>query len=346
MSSASVKKIDTNHIDPSKLPDPDYGPPPLPAGFPRWKYFAWDGWQMEIPVDWDLGAIETGPKGGFFRIDDEFEPRILIRWQPMRGQFDTRKSIERHFKTHYPAQKGQGPAPEPLIGASLPGLSKPFRELDYETYSVMLGDQRAVGVAAFCSKCERAFIIEMHLTEKGGAGERLIAKVLASLTDHSTSEKNRWEFFGVSCDLDADLNPASHSFKQGRIGFSVTRRGQRVNLDRWTFADIHMAKRDLKGFLHENLLKKRNMPYCSIDESEIMGHPACLFYTRKKLLDPLWKVLRVIFRLREPSYRCGYIWHCNTSNRIFMLVLGSNKHKDIDHLKSIVEDVRCCKVIY
>ena len=84
--------------EPTTLPKPDFGPPPLPPGFPRWKHFAWDGWDIQIPVDWDLGALQVTPKDGYFRLDDEFEPRLMVKWQILKGAFSPEKAIERHFR--------------------------------------------------------------------------------------------------------------------------------------------------------------------------------------------------------------------------------------------------------
>jgi len=328
------------------LPDPDYGPPPLPAGFPRWKHFAWDGWQLETPVDWDLGALETGPKGGYFRLDDEFEPRLMVRWQPLAGKFDPERAIERHFKKQRRSSGKSGTAPLLKIGASLPGLRKAFKDLDYETYSLEDGEERSLGLAAFCPKCKRAFIAEMTTTKTGGAGERLIKRVLSSLRDHARGKLARWEVFGLSVDLPASLRGVRHTFNQGYVGFSAAERGTRVDVSRWTLANMHLAEVNLREFLGRHLLKKRDMPPVSVEDVIVQSHPACLFHTRKRLLEPVRARLRKVITVRKPAYRTGFIWHCVDSNRIIMLVLGSSKPADIGAARLAASRLRCCKVVY
>jgi len=328
------------------LPQPDSGPAPLPSGFPRWKSFAWDGWQAEIPVEWDLGALEVSPKGGYFRIDDEFEPRLMVRWQPLKGNFDPEKAIARHFIRNYPSISKNHPDVRPRIGASLPGLSKTFRGLDYKTYSLRFEDHRSVGLAAHCPDCQRAFVAEMNTTEKGGAGERLIRRVLGTFSDHPRGKLKRWEFFGLSLDLPRSLTPVAHRFNQGYLYLSVAEPGTRVDVSRWTLANIHMAKVDLEKFLHLHFLKKRNAPRFKTEEAFIHSHKGVLFHTSRKYFEPARAFLRRTLRFRQPAYRTGMLWHCTASNRLLLFQLGSNKARDVGTLRLMASRLRCCKVIY
>jgi hypothetical protein len=329
-----------------QLPDPDRGPPPLPPGFPRWKHFGWDGWQVQIPVDWDLGALDVSPRGGYFRLDDEFEPRLVVRWQPVKGDFDPEKAIERHFKKNYPRLSAADGGPVPRIGASLPGLSKTFRELQYQTYSLDLDEVRSMGLAAHCPKCSRAFVAELTAAPKGGAGDRLAKRVLGSLSEHSSGRLNRWEFFGLSFDLPSTLQAASHRFNQGYVSLAATEPRRRVELSRWTLANMHLAGRDLEKFLNLHFLKKRNVPPMITAAVSVNSHPGVHFHNRQRMLEPARAVFRKSLRVRNPAYRTGLLWHCEQSNRIIMVQLGSNRANDIGAARLIASRVRCCKVIH
>jgi hypothetical protein len=328
------------------LPQPDAGPPPLPKGFPRWKHFAWDGWDMEVPVEWDLGALEIAPKGGYFRIDDEFEPRLMVRWQPLSGNFDPEKAIERHFKKNYPALFKDNSVAAPRIGASLPGLRKALKDLDFKTYSVNFPDHRSVGLAAHCPQCERAFVAELNITQTGGVGERLIKRILGSFRDHPTGKLTRFEVFGLSVDLPSSLKAVKHRFNQGFVSISAAESGMRVDVSRWTLANIHLGTVDLEKFLMLHLLRKRNTPPIKTEQGFIQSHKAIIFHTRKHLLEPARKVIRKALRFKQPSYRTGIIWHCPNSNRIFLFQLGSNKPADRGTARLLASRVRCCKVLY
>jgi hypothetical protein len=329
-----------------RLPDPDLGPPPLPPGFPRWKYFAWDHWQVEIPVDWDLGALETGPKGGYFRLDDEFEPRLMVRWQPLAGNFDPEKAIQRHFKKNYPVLAKSDTKVRPKIGASLPGLRKAFKGLTYETYSLTFDEHRSVGLAAHCPKCARAFVAEMNTTQEGGAGERLIKRVLGSFHDHPGGKLARWEAFGLSLDLPESLRAVNHRFNQGYVSISAAEPNRRVDVSRWTLANMHLAKVDLQKFLNFHLLRKRDMPPITTSDAVVQSHKAVLFHTKRRLLEPARKVLRKALRFKQPAYRTGLIWHCTRSNRIILFQLGSAKPADVGAARLLASRVRCCKVMH
>ncbi len=328
------------------LPEPDSGPAPLPSGFPRWKHFAWDGWQAEVPVDWDLGALELTPRGGYFRIDDEFEPRLMVRWQPLKGKFDPEKAIERHFKKNYPSLPKEDQRTRPRIGASLPGLSKTFKKLDYMTYALEFAEHRSVGLAAHCPQCERAFVVEMNTTQTGGGGDRLIKRVLGSFADHPSGNLKRWEFFGLSLDLPSEMTALAHRFNQGYLSLSAAQPAMRVDVSRWNLANMHLASINLEQFLNLHLHRKRNAPRYQTKQACIQSHKGVVFHTKKRILEPARAAVRKTLRVKQPAYRTGMIWHCTNSNRVIMFQLGSNKPNDVGTLRLLASRVRCCKVIY
>jgi len=328
----------------ARLPEPDWSPPPLPPGFPRWKRFAWDGWDVEIPVDWDLGALEVSPKGGYFRLDDEFEPRLMVKWQPLGGRFDPEKAIARYFKK----QPRTGEL-RPRLGASVPGISKTFKGLEYETYtvaSVSSPTRSSWGVSAHCPKCQRAFVVEMGTDSRSGDSERLVSRVLGSLRDHSADKLTRWEAYGLSLDLPGELRAAGSRFHQGFVSLTASARGQRVEVCRWTLAAVHLAGRDLRSFLNTYLAKARNLPRLKIEPAAVMSHPGCTFHSPRRLFEPARARVRQTLALYNPAHVTGLIWHCADTNRIFMLTLGSNQPNDMGAARLLASRVRCCKVVY
>ncbi|HOX06136.1 MAG TPA: hypothetical protein PK280_07025, partial [Planctomycetota bacterium] len=173
-----------------RLPEPTFEPPPLPPGFPRWKRFAWDGWDLTIPVDWDLGAIEFGPKGGFLRLDDEFEPRLMLKWQPIQHGFDPAKAIEKYL-----GKRLKGGDAKPRLGAAIPGIREALKGMEHETYTLVTSSQptyKAWGLSAYCPRCRRAFVVEMSTDSRVDDSERQVARVLGSLREHTDERLTRW----------------------------------------------------------------------------------------------------------------------------------------------------------
>lgn len=328
------------------LPEPDFGPPPLPPGFPRWKVFGWDSWEVDIPVDWDLAAIETTPKGGYYRLDDEFEPRLMVRWQHLTGRFDAEEAIKGYLKKQGKALARSGKRMDSRIGANLPGISRAFKGLDYQTYSLSVDGRYSVGVSALCPRCDRAFAAEIS-AERSPAGDRLISRVLGSLRDHPEGNEARWEVYGVSADLPSTLRAAGRSFRQGLMSFSVEESGRRVDIARWTLAATLLAgKADLRSFLVAHLEKTRGLPRLNMEPAVVMSHQACAFHTYTRTLESARQRLRRALRLHAPAHISGLIWHCQTSNRIFMLTLATNRHRDLAEARLLASRIRCCKVMY
>lgn len=326
------------------LPEPDFSPPPLPPGFPRWKHFAWDGWDLEIPVDWDLGALDASPKGGQFRLDDEFETRLMVKWQPLRGRFDPLKAIERYLRGRVKKARLT-----PDLGASVPGIRDAFKDMAYETYTLTSPDsphRKSWGVSAYCRNCSRAFVVEMTTDSRAGTGERQVARVLGSLRDHAAGKLARWEAYGLSLDLPAELRAAGSRFTQGLVSLTAAERGRRVEVCRWTLAGIHLANSDLRKFLTAYLSRIRNTPRLKIEEVAVQSHAGLQFHSPRRMLDGARTGLRKKLAIYTPAHQTGLLWHCTSSNRIFLLTLGSNQANDIGAIRLLASRVRCCKVIY
>jgi hypothetical protein len=326
------------------LPEPDFRPPPLPPAFPRWKHFAWDGWCVEIPVDWDLGALEVSPQAGYFRLDDEFEPRLMVKWQPIRGDYDPRKAIERYLR-----KTVKKAAVDAKLGAPVPGISGAFKHLEHETYTLAPPGQphrKSWGISASCPKCQRAFVVEMTTDSRAGGSERQVARVLGSLLEHSEDKLARWEAYGLSFDLPVELRAAGSRFSQGLVSMAAAERGRRVEVTRWTLASAQLSGRDLRAFLESYLKQVRNTPRLTIGEAAVLSHPGLHFHSNRRVLESVRTGLRKALALYQPVHQTGLIWHCVPSNRIFMLALSSNQPNDIGAARVLASRVRCCRVLY
>jgi len=296
-------------------------------------------------VDWDLGALETQGGAGYFRLDDEFEPRLMVKWQPLKGRFDPEGAIRRHFKKRRKDLERAGLRAEPRIGAPLADTRRALKGFDYQTYAIESGEHTLLGVAACCRQCTRAFVAELH-SAPGQAADRLVGRVLGSLREHPEGKLARWEFFGVSADLPAELRAAGRRFQQGLVSFAAAERGRRVELCRWTLANVHLASADLRWFLGAYLAKSRGLPRLAIEPAAVMSHPGLVFRSARRILEPVRARLRRGLGVYNPAHVTGLVWHCTASNRIFMLTLGSNQANDIGAARLLASRVRCCKTMY
>jgi hypothetical protein len=325
-----------------RLPEPIFAPPPLPSGFPRWKHFAWDGWDVTIPVDWDLGALAASPKGGSFRLDDEFEPRLTVKWEPVRGRFDPRESIVRYLRKRTKSGDVRSD-----LGAPVPGIREAFRGLDHETYvlsSPSAPTWRSWGISAYCHHCRRAFMLEMSTDSRAGDSERLVARLLGSVRDHAEGQLARWEAYGLSFDLPAELHAAETRFHQGFVSMAAAERGRRVEVARWTLAGTHLARTELRGFLAAYLARTRHARRLTIEDATVLSHPGLELCSPRRMLDHIRTGIRHKLAIYRPAHLTGLIWHCAVSNRILMLTLASNHQHDIGTARLLASRVRCCKV--
>lgn len=336
---------------PVALPEPVTGPPPLPPGFPRWKHFAWDGWDLEVPVDWDLGALEIGRAGeGYFRLDDEFEPRLTAKWKPADGRFDPDRAVDDYLRKQVKALGKAGLTPEVRKGQPLPGGKHLLKEARYQSYALEVAGRRSIGVAAHCPQCRRSFALSINVAGGGGGeGDRLVQRIMQSLRDHPEPGKAlaRWELYGLSAQLPVELRAAAHKLTQGFVSFAAFAPPRtRVELGRWSLAGMHLAAVSLRQFAARHVTRKRGAPPMTLEEATVQSHPGIVFASRRRLLEPVRRGVRRLLRARKPPYQTGLLWHCAPTNRIFMLTLGGERHADLGAARLLASRVRCCKVIY
>jgi hypothetical protein len=298
---------------------------------------------VEIPVDWDLGVLDLGPRSGFVRLDDEFEPRLLLRWQPIKGDFDPERAMSAYFRDI--SRKRRSPHDACKTGVKIPGLSQATSGMSWETFSTRTAHFCTTGFAACCPQCQRAFVAEMrHSGEGRGEEKRLVGKVLGSLRDHPGGELSRWEVFGLSTDLPANLRALAHTFNQGFISYVAGTTGERLLLARWSLADIHLAAASLSDFAKQYLLKHAHRAIAVSQQATIQGHEAYIFHTKSRITDGLAPTLCRICPARIPPHAAAAFWHCPTSNRVMMLIHYSARPADVGTLRLHTSRVRCCKV--
>lgn len=311
----------------------------------RWKHFAWDGFDMEIPADWDPGVLEHSADGGLYRLEDELRPRLFLRWRPLKGKttFAPQAALEAHFERQAKALRKKRTEFEVELNVPLPGARRAFGP-GYLGYRYRAGGNLAAGAAACCETCRRAYVLELT-----GTGEQVTAKlverILLSFREHADGAVRRWEVYGVSADLPAHLACTGKRLEQGLVRLEFSGPGERAALVRWSLANVHLQGRDLTAFVRGQYAKVIAREGLQLVEATRGGHEAVALVVKR---DTWARRLRARLRRRaprtEPTYLACLVWHCERTNRLFAVEARGNVFLDPHALDERAGAVRCCSV--
>ena len=271
-----------------------------------WKPFAWEGMQLTVPADWELGAVSGDGRKGTFRLDDERLARLEAHWEVGRPQTDLAPIAERHVAGLKKAAQKQGLdfRLDPDAKVALPeGMQ-----------AVCFGwksDVRAFNLLAFCPACRRVSLLRVISRPR----ERLrpvAARVFASFADHACEGVVPWAAYGMRLEAPERFRLEKHTLNLQRIELEFEDGPDRVAAARFNLAEINLRGKNLRQWLADMYAKQLNDLRLETADEEYRGHPSVRLAGRPK---------RFRFQaLRSRGMRfAGRIWRCEEEDKIFVV---------------------------
>lgn len=313
---------------------------------PRLKRICWEGMQIEVPGDWDPVTLECKDNGGFCRMEDaERRERMNVKWNGIKGRF----SLEKNFKSIVKAvEKGvrrrgrKAPDFQFDTQAAIPGVRKALRKYEHRTFAWTEGELSGWGVLLYSDQSQRATVVQVI----GSRGSRkLSGQILGSFCDPQPGVNRRWEMHGVAFETGLSWSIASCRYDpRGVFRLDLTA-GPRLHLTamRWSLANVWLQDADMEKFLKGSFTKEVRRYRLVFEPCEFLGHQAATFeragtslYARSRA----WVRKRV--RIGAPHFLSGVAWHCEASNRIFVLTRRGDTDGALEEALAYGRTMRCC----
>lgn len=330
---------------------------PLPLLFGKVRRaLGWQGYQTEIPENWNPGKFGGTRAKGDLRVDDENGVRFELRWEQSKKTPDVGKSVANFLQILEKEAKKRGEAFAVVEDAKVVSRSKKRKDQVFSfgwTGAPDAPSSCGFGAAWFCPTCDRVTFTHIlgHKGEKAAKIERLASEILTPLECHGEGGWDSWSLYDLKIEIPSEfelaraqllLNKVELEWVRPRpVGFyGWGRRAERLKLSRFPVASVLLSDESLQEWADWNLRDKQKLLRLGAAmPATVNGHEAVLYRGGPK--DPraavsVW-IFDKILRRRTPPGELR-VWNCENSNRVWAFeseVAPINLHVASDVLESL-----------
>ena len=212
--------------------------------------FAWHGWSMALPREWNPVRIEGGWRGGFVLFADLHRPRLGLRWGVVGGKrvdanVWTRSAMRDEIGIIAAREARALASPDGRFEASIiyPDPDPPGRD-------VWAGFSRASG---------RGVELIYHAQRRDSVLE---GSIVPTLCDCAADEPTPWSVFDLRCVAPAGMRLKSHQLSAGdlRLAFACGQSGRYASLRQIAVATLALSRMPLENWLAGDV-RGRSMHY-------------------------------------------------------------------------------------
>ena len=265
--------------------------------------FAWQGFQLQVPSDWDLSAASGDYDTGYCRLDDETMPRLEIKW---RGGLRTKGAsslTDRFLKDARLNRKGS-----PVRIKRDTALAE-VPDADCECFFTC-GETDAVHMAVCCSVCGRASMLRV-IQRPGDTSHAIARRILQSFRDHPSDDWMPWAILGFSLATPKEFRLKNHRFEAGRLQMDFAARRRSASAVRLGLARTALRGTTLLDWARRDPLGVWPGKRLAFELSEHQGRPAVLVSGARRRL------------LRRRAMR-GIVWLCEEENALYLATWQSH----------------------
>jgi hypothetical protein len=223
--------------------------------------FAWHGWSLAVPREWNPVRIEGGWRSGFALFADLHKPRLGLRWGVVSGKrvdanVWTRSAIRDEIGVIAAREARAIPSDGGKFEASIvyPHPDPPGRD-------VWAGFSRATG---------RGVELIYHAQRRDSVLE---GSIVPTLCDCAVDQPTPWSVFDLRCVAPAGMRLKSHQLSAGdlRLAFACATSGRFASVRQIAVAKLALSRMPLKKWLAGEV-RARLMHYAASNESVDVRH--------------------------------------------------------------------------
>lgn len=213
---------------------------PSRPGRSRW--FAWQGWRIAVPRDWNVVRIEGDRRRGLVLLADLERPRMGLRWDTPRAGDDAEATI----RAAMAAEVGTLAAPEATQAASAEGWSAAmlYLEPDPPGRDVWIGHSAVSG---------RIAQIGCPVDD---ARRRAIRDLPSWLADSIEGDAQDWSVLDLSCRTPPGWWLASHHLTAGDLRLAFTCDNGRLRVRQIAPARLALSRQPIEKWLAQHPLDR------------------------------------------------------------------------------------------
>jgi hypothetical protein len=315
----------------------------------------WQGMRCVLPPDWNVTSFSMDRDNGYLRIDAPGDSALTvqIRWssaqkprqavntpysymasyvrsrfrkpEPIEpGRVDLKANLEKMLQeTAKQARKAKAAFDSSIKPEKIEGESGERTAINFS----WSGAGRGQGKIWHCATCNRVVVAQVvGLNRDSAALAQVASQLFATLEDHSADGYDRWALYDLQIDLPSDFRLQEQKLLSGYLQLMLTRRGERILVDRWGLANVALKKFSLEDWFRARAAVRLNGMSATTRQTGA-GHSACYFAGRLSLMDRLRNARAArssLFSLAD-GYEAG-VWQCETSNKLYAVQVFHKRH--------------------
>jgi len=183
-------------------------------------HLGWQGWQIDLPADWNPGLFRGNARSGTVIVGDLERPRLELNWRRVRSA--RRVDLSRLTR----ADKSGKTTWKPFAcrGGGIADARRAVAD-NGDTLTMMLAD------------ASRRLLFAKIVGTPEATAEPLADSVLASLGDATDRPAVPWRVYGFAWTVPPRLQLARHRLEAGRTSLTFRHRRRSLILQRWIAAD-------------------------------------------------------------------------------------------------------------
>jgi hypothetical protein len=305
--------------------------------------FGWQGITMEIPSDWELSALSGDNNNGYIRMDDESVPRMELKWSKTKEKKpNLQKILDEYFKG---MRKRLGTSADGLKIKRNVELIKNedfFKNRDVVFFSWKT-DVRANGAIWYCKECKRVVVIQLM----GYLKENMLSdtiKIFESVHDHPDGQVNLWSAYKLAVEVPRRYQQDKRKLMSGYISFSFIDGSRVLNVERFAVADVILKGANLESWFRSYYakdLRKFGFSIEEINSDAKQDYRLKMVGQEKRFFDKIpFSPLFIVDKILRRRQVAACFWHCEESNRIFVVTAISKKGAD-ELVSQVASSIRC-----
>ncbi len=286
----------------------------MPENSAQWTIFAWQGFRMEVPLDWDLGSFDGDDASGYLRLDDLMIPRMAIRWKRFGRASHIDQAVKRYLESVERGNKDREQYSEPRpLNVNVAWA----QDLQVRCYR-WRGQKECAAAVIQCAGCKRISVVEIFFP-RGKFRADVCRRVFGSLHDHNRDDVAYWDCYLLHLRTPVSWKLLSHKFNPGYAELNFAGPGKlQVDFRRWGPASVLLEEKDLEQWARENWPAR-----LKADSVHTVNRDGELSQVARRnasgLLAPLQRLLGRGPAIRRALYWHSTAWHCSASERLWMV---------------------------
>jgi hypothetical protein len=226
--------------------------------------FAWQGWSLHLPAEWNAVKLEGTDARGEVLIADMARPRLAFRWTTPRRKLDLAAWAQRTLGGEIGKLAATEVRPFAMSSGDWRG-SMLYVDSDPPGRDVWVAQSRASGR-----------VIEMVYSSHGsshglsqGADRTLSDLILPSLSDAPADQSRLWRVFDLSCRSPAGYALSSQRLNAGDLTLSFANRRLTLLVRQIALGKLALQRKPLAKWLDAHV-RSLSPTYAPADEARVI----------------------------------------------------------------------------